>query len=83
VNDGSTPNNIAFHRDSFAFVTRGMSDSSSMPGGNNIRTMTDPVTGLSMRLEVVRQNKQWVWDFDVLYGGCVLRQGWGCRLMDS
>ena len=37
-------------------------------GGSQMMTVTDPDTGLSLRLEVTRQYKQTVWEFDLLWG---------------
>lgn len=66
--------NLAFHRDAFALAMRplsaGMADLSL---GNQILAMTDAQTGLSLRLEVSRQYKQTVWEFDVLWGVKLVR----------
>jgi hypothetical protein len=35
--------------------------------------MTDPMTGLTMRMEVSRQNKQERFDVDVLFGAKTIR----------
>jgi len=44
-------------------------------------TMTDPLTGLGLRLEVMRQNKQMLWEFDMLYGGLLVRPELAVRIM--
>ena len=64
---------LVFHRDAFALATRPlMASSSDLSLGSNMMSMTDPISGLSLRLEVQRQYKQTTWEFDILYGvGCV------------
>jgi hypothetical protein len=73
--------NLAFHPNAFAFATRPlMSATQALAGGNQMMQATDPVTGLSMRLEVIRQNKQDEWEFDVLYGAKLVRPELACRI---
>lgn len=70
--------NMAFHRDAFAFVSRPLQASSA-----NIETMmsvADPISGVAIRLEVIRQNKQMFFDFDVLYGAACVRPELASRL---
>jgi hypothetical protein len=63
--------NLAFHRDAFGFVTRPLITASQNVA--EMMSMVDPVSGIALRLEVVRQNKQWLFDFDVLYGAACVR----------
>jgi hypothetical protein len=72
--------NLAFHRDAFAFAMRPLADATSGLPSPNILTMQDPQTGLVMRLEIVRQHKQTVWEFDVLWGVKLVRPELACRL---
>lgn len=66
--------NMAFHPQAFAFATRPLlSNTVDLSGGNTMMSATDPVTGLSLRLEIIRQAKQIAWDFDVLYGAKLVR----------
>ena len=73
--------NLAFQRGAFAFASRPLDDI-----GQDIglvlasETMTDPITGLSMRLEVTRQYKQTLWALDMLYGGKCIRPELATRL---
>lgn len=70
--------NLAIHRDCIAFVSRPLQASSA-----NIETMmsvADPISGVAIRLEVIRQNKQMFFDFDVLYGAACVRPELGARL---
>lgn len=70
--------NLAFHRDAFAFVSRPLQAVSA----NTVEMMSvpDPVSGVTLRLEVVRQNKQLYFDFDVLYGAACVRPELACRI---
>lgn len=66
--------NLAFHRNAFAFAMRPLVQSTQdMAMGSKILSMTDPATGISMRLEVTRVHKAVVWELDVLFGGKLVR----------
>jgi hypothetical protein len=73
--------NFAFQRGAFVYVTRPIADAvGAMTGGNPQSVMTDPVSGLTMRLEVVRQHKQNAFQFDVLYGVKCVRPEYAVRI---
>lgn len=73
--------NLAFHRDAFALATRPLTaGTSDLALGNRILSMTDAQTGLSLRLEVGRQYKQTVWEFDVLWGVGLVRPELAVRI---
>jgi hypothetical protein len=66
--------NVLFHRDAVAFVTRPLSESA--PQGRSLgmfETMVDPISGLTLRLELTREFKQDRWSFDILWGAAVIR----------
>ena len=75
---------LAFHRDAFALATRPlMASATDLAMGSNMMSMTDPVSGLSLRLEVQRQYKQTTWEFDILYGTKCVRPEFACKVYTS
>lgn len=73
--------NQVFHRDAYAFANRPLQQTASMSEGlAAIFPVTDPVTGLSIRLELCRRHKAWEWVFDVLYGAKLVRPELATRL---
>ncbi len=74
--------NMAFHRDAFAFAMRPLAAATENIGlGNRILSVTDPETGLSMRLEISRQYKRTLWEFDILWGVEMVRPELAVRLI--
>jgi hypothetical protein len=73
--------NLAFQREAFAFVNRplaGVGGGAEL--GSIISQMTDPVSGLTMRMEVTRHNKQERFAVDVLYGAKAIRPALATRV---
>ena len=65
---------LVLHRDAVALAMRPLTNGGLETGASgHIMGVTDPQTGLSLRLEVSRQYKQTVWEFDVLWGVALLR----------
>ena len=44
-----------------------------MVGGDNVMSNVDPISGLSLRVEVTREFKQTRVSYDILYGGALVR----------
>lgn len=73
--------NLAFSKNAFAFATRPLVQATiDKELGNRIVSMTDPVSRLTLRLEVSRQYKQTVWDFDILWGSKLVRPELAARV---
>ena len=73
--------NMSFHRDAFAFANRPLVASmQDLALGSQIVSMTDPQTGITLRLEVSRQYKQVVWEFDILWGAKLVRPELATRI---
>lgn len=70
--------NLAFHRDCFGFVSRPLQAASE--NAANIMSVPDPTSGVVLRLEVIRQNKQDYYEFDILFGAECCREELGCRI---
>jgi hypothetical protein len=71
--------NLAFHRESIAFASR--PNSTSFAGGNMVQEINDPLSQLSLMLEVSRQHKQVEWSVSILYGIAVPRPEWGAVIL--
>jgi hypothetical protein len=67
--------NFVFHRNAIAFASRSLSDLGDMA---NTYALADPQTGLVLRGEIVRQNKQSILELDILYGAELARPEFAC-----
>jgi len=74
--EGAFAHNLCFHRDAIAFATRPI-QRATHPAVIS-ETAVDPVSGLTLRLEVVAEHKRDRFSFDILYGGVVVRPELGC-----
>ena len=71
--------NLAFHRDAIAFASRPFADMTEGLG-NMIQAASDPVSGVSLRLEVSREHKRTRFSYDMLYGATLIRPEFATRL---
>jgi hypothetical protein len=62
--------NVMFARDAIVFVSRPFQASNAAIAS---QTISDPISGLSLRLEVTREHKRDRWSIDALYGTKVVR----------
>lgn len=62
--------NLVFHRDAFAWASRPLH---GMAGAGDFMSATDPVSGISLRLEISRQYKQTTFSYDILGGAGLIR----------
>ena len=76
---GSHVMNIGFNRYAFALAVRPIA-MDVFQGGNQIQQFTDPVSGISLTLEISRQNNQTAFDLKILYGCALIRPELACRL---
>jgi hypothetical protein len=71
--------NLAFHRDAFAWASRPLGDISGL--GNAVQSVADPISGIALRLEVSRQNKQTMFEYDILGGANLIRRELACKIL--
>ena len=71
--------NLAFHRDAFHFASRPLTSDAA---ADLMRSVADPVSGVALRMEMIRQNKQDYIEFDVLYGATSFRPQLAVRICD-
>jgi len=72
-------NNYAWNRECIQFASAPLAN--VVPAGANISVITDPVSGISMMLEVTRVNAQTIWTFSTLYGASVIVPAYGDRMI--
>ena len=61
--------NCAFQKQAVVFASRALQSSAA---NVNVQSVTDPLTGLTLRLEITREHKRDRWSFDVLFGADVV-----------
>ena len=71
--------NLGFHRQAFCFVSRPLVVAEGL--GSIIEAIIDPISGLTLRIEITRENKQITWAYDILWGIKTIRRELGMRLL--
>lgn len=70
--------NLAIQRGAIGFASRPLQVA---PGSKRIVSqMGDPVSGLTMRIEMIDVYKATAWELDILYGASVIRRELGARI---
>jgi len=72
--------NLGFHRDAFALATRTLGPADGFMGGNVMRAAVDPISGLTLTLEVSREYARTKYQWRILYGVKLVRRELACRL---
>ena len=72
--------NLGFHRDAFALAMRPLGTGNVRTNANIVSEVTDPETGVSLRLSVVQAWKQTIFSFDALWGAKLVRPELAVRL---
>jgi hypothetical protein len=71
--------NLMFHRDAIHFASRPLQTEAA---SDKVMSVADPVTGLALRMEMIRQNKQDYIEFDILYGATSFRPELAVRVAE-
>ena len=69
--------NLLMHRDYMAFVSKPMVDEEAMrmmrAAGHFVESFVDPISGVALRAQLVRQHYQWRFSYDALWGAGIIR----------
>lgn len=72
---------LALHPQAIAFASKPLDTTIPETGASNIRQMFDPVSGLTLCLEITRQYKQTVAEFSCLWGSTLVRPECAVRIL--
>lgn len=73
--------NLHFHRGALAFASRPLARSAQAGLGSTFGTIVDPVSGLVIRAEISRQNRQTSFMWDILFGMKTIRPQLSTRIL--
>jgi hypothetical protein len=71
---------MALHPEAIGFASKPL-DNVMFEGGNMIRQISDPISGLTLCLEMTRQYKQTVAEFSCLWGSTLMRPECAVRIL--
>jgi hypothetical protein len=82
VFDASATQSLIMHPSCLVFVSRTqvLSEADKMTGAQ-VFSLSDPLSGITLRLELIREYKQTLWDVDALWGRAVHRPELGVRVL--
>jgi len=72
--------NLAFNRMAFALASAPTMNRILKQAGAKIYSIADPITGLVIEAEIIRQHKQVVFELSILYGAVLLQAARACRV---
>lgn len=73
--------NMVFQREAFCYATRPLLQTSvDLATGRQMASLSDPLSGLVFRLEVLNEYKQTAWELDALFGADCVRPEFACRI---
>jgi hypothetical protein len=73
--------NLAFQADAFGFVSRTLAHVAGAEPNPYSMELADPISGLTLRLQVREEFHRIRWAFDMLWGVDVVRPELGCRVL--
>lgn len=73
--------NLAFHADCFGFASRALAPIAGAEPNPYSMELADPVSGLTLRLQIREEFHRIRWAFDLLWGVDVVRADLGLRMM--
>ena len=74
--------NLVFRREAFSYATRPLAQTATdVAAGRIMAVLSDPLSGLVFRLELIGQYKQTMWELDVLYGADLVRPEYAVRII--
>lgn len=73
--------NLAYHRDAFALASRPLEDLMLASNEGTFASNTDPLSGITLRVEVRREYKRTRFSYDALWGTALVRPELAVRIL--